>query len=421
MSDQPTPPPDHEILTTEFLREHGAQEGMMYYPLDYYSAEWIRSIYKPGNTLTEGDLKLGIYCAPVGTMARVLGNAAKGEATMFEGRSMTADERAALDEFTMEQLSQKGGDAKCPITTSVPSTAAPVVPSDEAAASELNPCPFCGAEAVITQFHQRVAVNCGNPECWAQQKGDKAEAGKIFAAWNRRTASPTPAPSETPETEKRQFKAWGWPDATGRRLEFTVVQASFALEIELRARAAEEKESLRTANLVHADEKIEELQSALTAAQSEAAAMRSALESLHQRYEIMGPMHRPPEAGAVARALSTTAGADILRERDELREQVAELRMWNAGFEETTRVIVADRDRLTQELEEAKRERDESRGIVEGATRNAGYSVMNAKNLPGIAENLRLSFEEQKGIVDSLRAQLTALQAVAIDAAKEGK
>lgn len=64
-------PKGHEILTPEFLREHGAQEGMKAFWPTYPEQGWLGSAYVIGTPVAESDLERFIWCAPLGTMAMV--------------------------------------------------------------------------------------------------------------------------------------------------------------------------------------------------------------------------------------------------------------------------------------------------------------------------------------------------------------
>ena len=61
--------------------------------------------------------------------------------------------------------------------------------SEQPLASQLSPCPFCGAQAVVSEHSKRVAINCENPECWAQQKGPRESFPLLVKAWNKRAPS----------------------------------------------------------------------------------------------------------------------------------------------------------------------------------------------------------------------------------------
>lgn len=80
------PPKGHEILTSKFLREHGAVEGMNFWQYNNKPPTWERSSYRLNDHLRERDLHPPVvYCALLGTMAAILTPAPTGFQNVLPG------------------------------------------------------------------------------------------------------------------------------------------------------------------------------------------------------------------------------------------------------------------------------------------------------------------------------------------------
>lgn len=82
-----TPPAGHEILTPEFLREHGAVEGMKCQPKARPQDGWRPTAYLPGASMahSQADFEGFHYSAPLGTMAARLTPAPAGFRNVLPG------------------------------------------------------------------------------------------------------------------------------------------------------------------------------------------------------------------------------------------------------------------------------------------------------------------------------------------------
>lgn len=76
----PLLPPGHELLTAEFLREHGAVEGMKV----YFDDTWQDYLFPAGRHLPENHMR-DIYSAAIGTIAATLTPAPKGFRNVLPG------------------------------------------------------------------------------------------------------------------------------------------------------------------------------------------------------------------------------------------------------------------------------------------------------------------------------------------------
>jgi len=103
----PNPPDNYEIIPADFLRKHGAQEGMKYKHKDplsmpRYWIDWMLHF-----RFTSASFTSFIYAAPVGTMARVLaesGEPVASETPLALIEAMQADFRQhAIDSLTPDR------------------------------------------------------------------------------------------------------------------------------------------------------------------------------------------------------------------------------------------------------------------------------------------------------------------------------
>lgn len=387
---EPTPPSGYEILPAEFLREHGAQEGMKCKFKDrvLHCDEWANTSSAP---LTSRCFQLFDFSAPLGTMSRVLHDAKQATAG---SNASDHDIEILTGKFEGLQRCRKCGACEselwesCGFHQALNEDALGMLPTQTR--KEEEPC-----QTTMTASQSENAPLVVQPD--AEGATDYTKSPAILADISA-PFLPTPPPSEsaTPLTDAFRLKRI-LQTGTPKSEYMADLEIDFARTLETKLREAwnranklaEEVSTLKACNIEDrlrerlqktATESID-LQARLTASESSCAAMREALEAavgdlaesvaldMDHKQKDHSEWYKAVKAGRAAlSSTSPPSGSALLQELAELRRDKKVLQ----GFFEQNPSLQGNKDNAAYALSATlTAERDEARAALQSESLRA--------------------------------------------------